>query len=239
MDDAERQKQKEKPDRSIIYLTANAGWNRFVWDMRLPTSPAIKGVDPQFERMPGPTVTPGVYQMTLQVGDQEHTQPFNLIKDSTSSASEDDLQKQFDLLMTIYQLYSDATEKVNTMRRQRGQLKSLAERLAGNGEVCDIVDQATALNDRILEIEKGIFIPELREGWAGRLNQGTDPLRRLSALPSVVGLGEFPPTEQSYAVYEKLSGQISGRMREFDALCQGEIAAFNRLLGEKGIAFVG
>ena len=145
MDDAERQKQKEKPDRSIVYLTANAGWNRFVWDMRLPTSPAIKGADPQFERMPGPTVTPGVYQMTLKVGDQEHTQPFNLIKDSTSSASEDDLQKQFDLLMTIYQLYSDATEKVNTMRRQRGQLKSLAERLAGNDEVCDIVDQATAL----------------------------------------------------------------------------------------------
>ncbi len=239
MDDAERQKQKEKPDRSIVYLTADAGWNRFVWDMRLPTSPAIKGVDPQFERMPGPTVTPGAYQMTLQVGDEEHTQAFNLIMDSTSSASEDDLQKQFDLQVTIYRLYSAATEKVNTMRRQRSQLKLLAERLAGNTEHCEIVDQATALSDRILEIEKGIFIPDLREGWAGRLNQGTDPLRRLSALPSVVGLGEFPPTEQSYAVYEKLAGIIKGRMREFDALSQSEVAAFNRLLEDKGIALIG
>ena len=111
--------------------------------------------------------------------------------------------------------------------------------MAAKAEHGDIADQATALRDRILEIEKGIFIPDLREGWAGRLNQGTDPLRRLSALPSVVGLGEFPPTEQSYAVYDKLAGQINGRMIEFDALCQGEIAAFNRVIRDSGIALIG
>ncbi len=239
LDDAERQKQKEKPDRSMLYLSANDGWNRFIWDMRLPTSPAIDGKDPQFERMPGPTVPPGAYQLTLRVGGEEHSQSFNLIKDATSGASEDDSRKQFELLMAIYQLYSDATDKLNTMRRQRSQLKSLAERLARNDQQGEIADQATALRDRILEIEKGIFIPELREGWAGRLNQGTDPLRRLSALPSVVSLGEFPPTEQSYAVCEKLAGQISSPMDEFDALCLTEIAAFNRLLTEKGIALIG
>ena len=239
LDDAERQKQKEKPDRSILYLTAEAGWNRFVWDMRLPTSPAIDGSDPQFERMPGPTVTPGAYQLTLQVGSEDHSQSFNLIKDATSEASEEDSRKQFELLMSIYQLYSDATEKLNMMRRQRRQLNSLAERLAGHDQLGDIAVQATALKDRILEIEKGIFIPELREGWAGRLNQGTDPLRRLGALPSVVGLGEFPPTEQSYAVYDKLAGQISGRLDAFDALYQGEIAAFNRLIQDSGITLIG
>ncbi|MCY3915331.1 MAG: glycosyl hydrolase [Chloroflexi bacterium] len=239
LDDAERRKQKKKPEKSILYLTAEAGWNRFVWDMRTPTSPAINGKDPQFERMPGPTVTPGAYQLTLQVNGEEHSQSFNLIKDATSGATDEDSRKQFELLMAIYQLYSDATEKLNLMRRQRRQLKSLAERLAANGEHSDIADQATALRDRVLEIEKGIFIPELREGWAGRLNQGTDPLRRLSALPSVVGLGEFPPTEQSYAVYDKLAGQIRGRMDEFDALGQGEIAAFNRLIKDRGIALIG
>jgi photosystem II stability/assembly factor-like uncharacterized protein len=239
MDNAERQKQKGKPDKTIIYLTANAGWNRFVWDMRLPTSPAINGKDPQFERMPGPTVTPGAYQLSLRVGDAVMTQPFNLIKDATSSASNDDLQMQFDLLMKIYRTYSDATETVNTMRRQREQLKSLAERLAVDAEHSDLVEQAAALKDRILAIEKGIFIPDLREGWAGRLNQGTDPLRRLSALPSVAGLGEFPPTEQSYAVYEKLSGQIQARISEFANLCESEIAEFNRALVEKGITLVG
>ena len=102
--------------------------------MRLPTSPAIKGNDPQFERMPGPTVRPGTYQMTLMVGKEIHSQSFHLIKEARSKATVDDLQRQFDLLMAIYQLYTDATETVNEMRRQRGQLTSLAERLAENDE---------------------------------------------------------------------------------------------------------
>ncbi len=239
MDDADRKKQKEKPDKSILYLTANAGWNRFVWDMRLPTSPALKGKDPQFERMSGPTVTPGAYQLTLHVGDETQTQPLKLIKDATSSASDQDLQKQFDLMMQIYKLYSEATETVNTMRRIRGQLNDLAERLSTVDEHGGVCEQAKALSQDILEIEKGIFIPDLPEGWAGRVNQGTDPLRRLSALPSVVGLGEFPPTEQSYAVFEKLSGIIRSRMDEFESKCGGEIAAFNQSLMEQSIGAVG
>ena len=239
LDEAEQQKQKEKPDKSIVYITAKPGWNRFVWDMRLPTSPAIEGKDPQFERMPGPTVRPGKYQLRLQVDGEDLTQSFNLVKDLSSSASDDDLRKQFDLLMEIYQLYLDATETVNSMRRQRAQLQHLAERLSGNDEYGSLASEATRLKERLLEIEKGIFIPELREGWAGRLNQGTDPLRRLSALPSVVGLGEFPPTDQAYAVYEKLAGIIKGRMRQFDDLSGSEIAAYNRQLTAKGITLVG
>ena len=239
MDDAERQKQKEKRDKSIVYLTANAGWNRFVWDMRLPTSPALKGKDPQFERMSGPTVTPGAYQITLQVDGHMQTQSFKLIKDSTSSASGEDLQKQYDLLMEIYQLYSQATDRLNVMRRQRGQLRSLTERLSAADEHTELAERATALAEQILQIEKGIFIPDLPEGWPGRLNQGTDPLRRLSALPSVVSLGEFPPTEQSYAVYEKLSGIIRARLSDFEDLIGGEIEELNKLLTENSVALVG
>ena len=239
MDDAERKKQKEEPDKSIEYLTANVGWNRFVWDMRLPTSPAIKGKDPQFERMPGPTVRPGAYQLRLQVAGQELTQSISLVRDATSSATAEDLQKQFDLLLDIYQLYTDATESVNAMRRQRDQLKQLAERLSGDDNYDGVASEATRLRDKILEIEQGIFIPDLREGWAGRLNQGTDPLRRLSALPSVVGLGEYPPTEQAYAVFEKLAGIIKARLRDFKNLSGAEIAAFNRRATEEGITLVG
>ena len=239
MDEEDRQKQKDKPDKSIVYLTANAGWNRFVWDMRLPTSPALNGKDPQFERMSGPTVTPGAYQLTLQVGDETQAQPLNLIKDATSSASEEELQKQFDLLMQIYQAYSQATGTINTMRRYRTQLNGLAERLSQVADHAGIGKKATALSERVLEIEKGIFIPDLPEGWAGRVNQGTDPLRRLSALPSVVSLGEFPPTEQSYAVFEKLSGMIQERLDALGDISSGEIAAFNQALAEQGIGTVG
>lgn len=239
MDETDRRALKEKPDKMALYAPAKPGWNRFVWDMRLPASPALKGSDPQFERMPGPTVAPGQYRVSLRVGEDMQTQPFRLVKEASSSASEADLQEQFDLLKRIYDTYSQATESLNLMRSHRGQLKGLAGRLAGSDDCADLAARAMKLKEDILEIEKQILIPDLPSGWAGRLNQGTDPLRRLSALPSVVGLGEFPPTDAAYAVYDKLSGLIQGRIRAFHALVESELSEFNRQLVTRGIAVIG
>ncbi len=239
MDESDRQQQKEKPDKTIVYLTAKAGWNRFVWDMRLPTSPALNGKDPQFERMPGPTVPPGKYQLSLSVGGEEHTQGFDLIKDATSSATDEELQEQFDLLVKIYDCYSHATETVNSMRRYRGQLISLKDRLADSAEHTDLAQSTGELCARVREIETKIFVPDLREGWAGRVNQGTDSLRRLSGLPSVVGLGEFPPTVQSHQVFDKLSEAIRTQIDAFTSLCDGDLAAFNRELEARGVSLLG
>ena len=238
MDDADRKAQREKPDKSASFLTANQGWNRFVWNLRLPPSPKLNGSDPQFERMPGPAVVPGDYQVTLQVGELELTQPFTLVKDAAGEATQEELERQFELLQRIYATYATATEAINAMRRRRAQLKSLAERLA-DGETSDLADRASQLLEALLAIETAIFIPDLREGWPGRVNQGTDPLRRLIALPSVVGLGEYPPTEQSYAVFDKLSGIINLQLEAYEALRDNELADFNAELTTRGITLVG
>lgn len=239
MDEADRKALKEKPDKMALYAPAKPGWNRFVWDMRLPASPALKGGDPQFERMPGPTVPPGQYRVSLRVGEDTQTQPFRLVKEANSSASKADLQEQFDLLKRIYDTYSQATKSLNLMRSHRGQLNSLAARLTESGDCADLAARAMTLKEDILEIEKRILIPDLPSGWAGRLNQGADPLRRLSALPSVVGLGEFPPTDAAYAVYDKLSGLIQGQIRAFHAWVESELSEFNRQLGTRGVAVIG
>lgn len=235
MDADDHKALKEKPDKSLQFITANAGWNRFVWDMRLPHSPKLNGTDVQFDRMDGPTIPPGSYQLILTVGDESITQPLTLVKDSTSTASDEDLQKQFDLLMQIYETYATGTEVINMMRRYRAQLDSLAERLAD----ADLVERATSLKEVILTIEKGLLIPDLPSGWAGRLNQGTESMRRLIALPAVVGLGEYPPTDQSYAVYDKLSGMIQTQINQFNALLHGDIAAFNKDLIERDVSVIG
>ncbi len=239
MDDADRQRQKDKPDRSIVYLTAEPGWNRFVWNMRLAASPKLNGKDPQFERMPGPTVKPGQYQATLEVNGATQSQGFRLIRDAQSEASEAELKAQFDLLLEIYQLYSRTTEDLNAMRRHRHGLKRLAERLRDTDESADLAERAASLEAQLLEIEKRVFIPDLPEGWPGRLNQGTDPLRRLAGLPSVVGLGEYPPTTQAYAVFDKLSGLIRAGLDAFESLRGEELADFNQALSERGVAHLG
>ena len=239
MDEADRKALKEKPNKAALYVPAKPGWNRFVWDMRLPLSPALKGGDPMFERMEGPTVAPGSYQVSLKVGEDTQTQSFSLVKEANSSASDEDLQEQFDLLMRIYEFYSAATESINAMRSARSQLSNLAERLSKSDDSANLADRATALKERVLEIEKQILVPDLPTGWAGRLNHGTGPLRRLSALPPVVSLGEFPPTDSAYAVYDKLSGLIQERITAFNTLVASELSAFNQELAERGVAVIG
>ena len=139
----------------------------------------------------------------------------------------------------IYRCYWETTETINAMRRIRAQLSRLEDRLSADGATSELAERAAELQAKVREIESGIFIPDLPEGWKGRANYGTDTLRRLSALPSVVGLGEFPPTEQSYAVFAKLSGEIQAQVDKFDVLRRGDIAAFNQALAQSGMDFVG
>ena len=67
-----------------IPLTTNAGMNRFAWDLRYQD---------------GPLVLPGTYQVRLTVGGKTYTQPLVVKMDPRSTATPEDLQKQFDLSM--------------------------------------------------------------------------------------------------------------------------------------------
>ena len=238
MDDADREAQKKKRDKTATFITAKAGWNNFVWDMRLPASTKILGDDLQFERMSGPTVVPGEYQVALTVGENVQAQTFRLLKEANSTATVEESQQQFDLLMRIYKTYESATEAINTMRSIRAQLKSLAERLDqvrgtdGTRGSCQKPLRSYSGN------RKADFSSRSSRRVAGTGQQGTDPIRRLSALPSVVGLGEYPPADQSYAVYEKLSGIIQLQLDAFTALAEDDLRKFNESLSVGGIAFV-
>lgn len=238
MDDEIRKAQQDKPDATQVYLTANEGWNRFVWDMRLPHSPAIDGGDVQFERMAGPTVVPGSYEVSLSVDGNTQSQPFELVKDPNSSASAQDLQAQFDLHKQIFDKYTEATESINTMRALRKQLDAWVTRLEKDESTKSLGESAKSLKERILEIEKILLLPDLPGGWPGRVNNGIQVVRKLVALPAVVGLGEFAPTDQSYAVYEKLSGEIDQQISAFNAVVDSDLKAFNNSLAEQGVVII-
>ena len=225
--------------KSGLHLTAQKGWNRLVWNMRLPMTPALDGDDPQFERLPGPTVAPGEFQATLTVGDWSQTQPITLVKDATGSASQADLDAQYKLLMRIHETYSEATLAVNRLRRLRGQLDALAKRGDDDQLAADLLDDASALRERLLEIERGILIPDLPSGWAGRVNQGGDPLRRLAGLPSAVALGEFAPTKQAGEVYEQLRADIAAQLTRLAEVESGALAALQAKLLNSGLSAVG
>lgn len=173
------------------FLSTKAGWNRFVWDMRLESSVKLDADNPQFEVMPGPTVVAGDYQVNLTVGELSYTQGFKLVADLASPASVEELRAQFDLLKDIFDKYSEGTSAVNKMIRLCKQLKACEERFAKDESKSDLNARVKAVHEQVLAIEQTLLYPDLASGWPGRLNKGMQVLRKLVVLPSVISLGIF------------------------------------------------
>jgi photosystem II stability/assembly factor-like uncharacterized protein len=233
----DKPKEDEKPKE--LRIPSNEGWNRFVWDMRYPNVVKLEGKDPAAEAIiPGPMVVPGSYQVTLNAGEQSFTESFELVGDSATPATQADLQAQFDLLMKIHQQANETVGALNRMRDLRQQLDGWSKRVAGLSNGKPIAEAATALKEKVLEIEKTILIPDLRPGWADNLNQGVRLLEQLVALPAAVNLGNYRPTDQSYAVFEHLSSKINAQLGQLNHLIETDLAALNTMIAEARIGAV-
>lgn len=230
--DENRDENAPKP----LYTTAAPGWNRFVWDLRCEEATRLEANDPYGGTYAGPLVVPGTYQVRLTVGDEVLTESFAVEVDPMADASHDDLVAQFELLLRIRDKLSEANTAINRMRRIRAQLDGWTTRLNGNAE---LADRARELQDKILEIEKPLLVPNLKRGWRGMLNQGTQLTRKLAELTSVVGIGDYRPTDQAVEVYTMLEEKIDAQLAAFDQLVKGELADYNQQIRQTEIEVIG
>ena len=221
----------EKPKE--LRIPAQAGWNRFIWDMRYTPVVKVEGKDPPSEStIEGPIAAPGSYQVTLTVGDKSMTEGFEIVKPESVTATQADLQAQFDLSHNIYTKLNETVTAINRMRDLRGQLDGWAKRAGKLEHGEDIGKRAAALRDKVLEIEKELLIPDLRQGWADNLNNGVRLLERLTTLPSAVELGDYRPTDQAGDVFVDLSSRIDKVIKRFDTLVTNDIQQLNMAIAE-------
>jgi photosystem II stability/assembly factor-like uncharacterized protein len=112
-------------------LTARAGMNRFVWDLRY-APPGAEDPENEFGRpIDGPLVLPGTYTVRLTVAGRSYTQPLKVALDPRSAATPADLQKQFDLSYSIWQDMTRAAEVLRAGSAMRANAD--AARLLGAG----------------------------------------------------------------------------------------------------------
>src|SRR5687767_9775929 len=187
--------------------------NRFVWSLRYPTASRFDGMILWGGQagLQGPVAVPGTYKVRLTAGGWSATQAFEVKKDPRATATQADLQRQFDLLISIRNTLSEANDAVRRIRAVKEQLDVVATRVrraargvtatstGANGESgtqSDLAAEAESLKVKLSAIEGEIY--QVRN----RSNQ--DPLNypimlnnRISWLASVVGGGDAPPTEQA------------------------------------------
>jgi hypothetical protein len=91
-----------------------------------------------------------------------------------------------------------------------------------------------AVSDRLSEVEGEVYQVQNRSNQ-DPLNYPIKLNNKIAALQNLVEGAESRPTEQSYAVFENLSGQLEGELEQMNLVIQQDLARLNELLRELGL----
>src|SRR6266540_3953157 len=217
-------------------LKVEAGLNRFVWDLRYPDAHRFKGLVFWAGSTRGPLAVPGTYKARLAVGSWSETREFQVVKDPRVKATQEDLQKQFDLLVRIRDRVSAANDAVKQIREVKEQLDAVAARARQlpDGKPAALARHADSLKSMLGTVEQAIYQVRNRAS-EDPLNFPIRVNNKLASLAGVVGSADAPPTDQAYQVFDQLSAELQGYLDRLKAVVDSDVPAFNRLAKEQDI----
>ncbi len=215
-------------------LPAEAGLNRFVWDLRSEPPVRVPGAVTWGGRPSGVRVAPGTYQLKLSAGGKTYSVSTELRKDPRVAASQADLEKQAEFATRIRDRVTAGHEAVNQVRSVRSQIQALKKRLAEDASAKPVLDAADALNKKMSAVEEKIIQPKSKSN-EDPLNYPIQTADQLVALQSTVESADFAPTAQSYAVFEELDGRLETHLAAWREIQAKDLSALNELIRNNNI----
>ena len=221
-------------------MMANAGLNRFVWDLRYPDAVRFPGMILWAGQTQGPKAVPGSYQVKLTVDGKSQTQTFAVNKDPRLDTTQEAFAKQFELLMQIRDKLSQMHRTILDIRDARKQIDEISKRANVEGEGQDdksIADAAKALKEKMTAVEQALYQTQNRAS-EDPLNYPIRLNNKLAALGGAVASSDVGPTEQDYAVFRELVPVIDAELAKFDQIKREDIVAFNKLVRDRNVPAV-
>jgi hypothetical protein len=208
-------------------LKAEAGANRFVWDMRYPDPEVLEGAVFQGSRR-GPVAPPGKYEVELSAGGSSFRRPFEIARDPRLEFTDADLQEQFDFLIAVRDKLSETMRVVSRIREMRKTAEQEVERAGGSEALKDALRE---LNDKLYPLEERLVQYRARAGQ-DLINYPTGIDSKLARLSSFASMGDGPPTQGARSLFARLSQGVAERSRALDEIERGELQSLLRLAGE-------
>lgn len=218
-------------------LPAEAGMNRFIWDMRYPDAARVPGAILWAGTTVGPVAVPGTYQVRFTAGTTELEQTWEWKKDPRISATQEDLQEQFDFLIEIREKVSEVNNNIIKLRDIKDQINSLANKLKGQKKHEQIAGPASELIKKLESIED-ILIQSKSKSGQDPLNYPIMLDNKLAGLTYVVGSADGRPTDQSYKVFNYLKDEVDKQIQKLAEIIRTDVSAFNDLVESAGIPAV-
>ncbi|PKV48982.1 photosystem II stability/assembly factor-like uncharacterized protein [Aquimarina sp. MAR_2010_214] len=217
-------KAKEKKDQLKI---EKKGAQLFAWNMRGKGAEKLDGMILWWANLNGPKAVPGNYAVSLSVNGKEVSkQSFTIVADPRTEASPQQMQSQFDFIISVNKTVDKAHKSIKKIRKINAQLKAFSIQYKDNSATKDLVKKASDLQKQFGEIEKALYQTKNKSNQ-DPLNFPIKLTNKLGHLNSLVGMGDFGPTEQDVAVKNELTKKINNQLANFDKLITEEIKSFN------------
>jgi hypothetical protein len=182
----------------------------------------------------GPEALPGTYQVRLTVLGKSYTAPLEIKADSRLKITQDDLSKQFDLLLKIREKVTETDDAIIQIRDIREQITAINARLKNDFRAKVIADAGKALDTKMTAVEEVLIQTKAKSGqdvlnFPVRLNN------HLVALGGVVASSDSAPTKQSYEVFDMLSKDVDEQMTKWKAILSTDVVAYDNLVKQQEV----
>jgi photosystem II stability/assembly factor-like uncharacterized protein len=232
--------------------TATAGLNRAYWDLRNDTTRSVRlrtkplfneefelNADGTRNSPGGGSMTvlmpPGRYTVRLTVGGTAHTQPLEVRKDPSSTATLVEIHEQLRTLLAIRRDIAAVAEMLNTIESVRSQVQALRKQLANDASASDVRTAGDALEQKFIAVESRMI--DLR--MTGRGQDGVRwPVKLAGQLNYVAGgiaSSDFAPTVQQREVAGILAKETRDTHAALRALMTRDLSNYNSLLRGRGL----
>jgi hypothetical protein len=213
----------------------HAGINRFTWTPRYPGAAGFAGIVYRGASPgQGPQAPPGTYTVVVTVDGERYQQPLTIQRDPRlDGVTDQDLQEQFALASQVRDKLSQANEAVIRIRALKEQMTQRMASPAAAG----LKPQADAVRVRLDAVEEEIYQVKNRSP-RDTLNYPIKLNNQLAVLQTYVDTGSSRPTDQEYAVFKELTGNLAAILTRLDQVLNGDLARLNTGLTTAGLGSI-
>ena len=235
--------------------TKEAGINRVYWDLKYdktteirlrtspPFAPEVRLGPEGFRDFPtggrlAMLAAPGSYTVVLSVAGQELRQPLSVLKDPSSAGSDADVQAQTRLMLELRAGLETVAGAINKIELIRSQVAAQPGLLGDADAAKDVRAAAEGLDKKLLELEGELFNTQATGRGQDQVRWPSRMVEKLLYLAEGLALADFSPADEQLAVLRMYQERIASLTGRLDAIVAQDLAAFNALLKERGVANV-
>ncbi|WP_224491246.1 hypothetical protein [Robertkochia flava] len=208
-------------------LTSSIGFNRFTWDFRKTSIPAVKDVFVLGDYT-GNRIIPGEYTLRLRSGDQLSETTVSVLANPNIVATTQDYTDQEAFLNEVDSLVTDIHLSVNKMRDAKGQLETYKTRMSSNEAYEPLAEKTDSLILAIEAWEEHLIQPR-QKTFQDVINFDNKLNAELMHLKSYVAGNDPRITAGAKARLEDLKTQWTALKQQQEKISGSEFEKFNAM----------